>query len=141
MESLLDVLQPLGTAIELDVLSAEYLKSRERPATPAQARARFGCTAAHSDACAVPALTTDRVAYAESELALAMPGRGRSRIVILRDGASVKLRPIAPEDKPLLVDVFERLSAESRYRRFFTNLRELSHAALAYLTEAGAQED
>jgi len=57
-----------------------------------------------------------------------MPGREISRIVTLRDGASVKLRPIVPEDKPLLVDVFERLSKESRQRRYFTNLRELSPA-------------
>jgi len=57
-----------------------------------------------------------------------MPGREISRIVTLRDGASVKLRPIVPEGKPLLVDVFERLSKESRQRRYFTNLRELSPA-------------
>jgi acetyltransferase len=64
-----------------------------------------------------------------------MPGHQRSRTVTLRDGAAVRLRPIAPEDKPLLVDVFERLSGDSRYRRFFTNLRELSPAMLAYFTE------
>jgi RimJ/RimL family protein N-acetyltransferase len=65
-----------------------------------------------------------------------MPGRRRrSRTVTLRDGTSVRLRPIAPEDKPLLVDVFERLSEDSRYRRFFTSLRELSPATLAYFTE------
>ena len=49
-----------------------------------------------------------------------------SRAVTLRDGASITVRPIAPEDKPLLVDVFGRLTEESRYWRFFMNLRGLS---------------
>lgn len=64
-----------------------------------------------------------------------MSGRRRSRTVILRDGTPVRLRAVAPTDKPLLVDVFERLSENSRYRRFFTNLRELSPTTLAYFTE------
>jgi len=64
-----------------------------------------------------------------------MPRRRRSRTVTLRDAASVTLRPIAPEDKALLVGVFERLSEQSRYRRFSMRLRELSPATLAYFTE------
>ena len=43
------------------------------------------------------------------------------RTVTLRDGARVTLRPIAPEDKPLIAASFERLSEESRYRRFLTS--------------------
>lgn len=64
-----------------------------------------------------------------------MPGCRRSRTVTLRDGAAVTLRPIAPEDNPLLVDVFERLSERSRYRRFFISLREVSPAMLTLFTE------
>ena len=45
------------------------------------------------------------------------------------------LRPIAPEDKPLLAASFERLSKESRYRRFFTIKNELSAAELDYLVD------
>jgi GNAT superfamily N-acetyltransferase len=59
----------------------------------------------------------------------------RGRTVTLRDGAKVKLRPIAPEDKPLLAASFERLSEESRYRRFFTPKSELSAAELDYLVD------
>ena len=47
------------------------------------------------------------------------------RTITLRDGARVTLRPIAPGDKPLLAASFERLSEESRYRRFFTTKNEL----------------
>ena len=37
----------------------------------------------------------------------------------LRDGAAVVIRPIEPEDREAIVEGFERLSPESRYRRFF----------------------
>ena len=55
--------------------------------------------------------------------------------ITLRDGARVTLRPIAPQDKPLLAASFERLSEESRYRRFFTVKKELSAAELDYLVD------
>ncbi len=56
-------------------------------------------------------------------------------MVTLRDGSRVRLRPIAPDDKPLLAASFERLSEESRYRRFFTNKDELSAAELDYFVD------
>lgn len=43
----------------------------------------------------------------------------------LLDGTSVILRAVAPQDQPLLVEVFDGMSEESRYRRFFTSLPEL----------------
>jgi GNAT superfamily N-acetyltransferase len=58
-----------------------------------------------------------------------------ARLVELRDGAAVLLRPIQPDDKQRLVDGFSRLSPESRYRRFFSAVPELSPATVAYLTE------
>ena len=45
------------------------------------------------------------------------------------------MRPIAPEDKSLLVDVFGGLTEESRYWRFFMNLRGLTPAMLVNFTE------
>ncbi len=57
------------------------------------------------------------------------------RTITLRDGARATLRPIAPEDKPLVAAAFERLSEESRYRRFFATKNELSAAELAYLVD------
>ena len=61
--------------------------------------------------------------------------RGWPKPVELRDGATVLLRPIEPDDKQRLVDAFHRLSPESRYRRFFGVAPELSPAIVAYLTE------
>ena len=53
----------------------------------------------------------------------------------LRDGTPIVVRPIRPEDKAALMAAFERLSPESRYRRFFRSLKRLSATDLRYLTE------
>lgn len=53
----------------------------------------------------------------------------------LADGTQLTIRPVEPDDKPLLADAFAQLGDESRYRRFFTPLRELGAEQLAYLTE------
>jgi nucleotide-binding universal stress UspA family protein/GNAT superfamily N-acetyltransferase len=52
----------------------------------------------------------------------------------LRDGARVTIRPIEPEDREELAAGFERLSPESRYRRFFGPMNQLRPRDLDYLT-------
>jgi nucleotide-binding universal stress UspA family protein/RimJ/RimL family protein N-acetyltransferase len=64
-----------------------------------------------------------------------MATRSRGRTVTLRDGARVRLRPIAPEDRALLAASFERLSEQSRYRRFLTAKSKLSSTELDYLLD------
>ena len=61
--------------------------------------------------------------------------RDQSVDVTLADGGRVRVRPILPEDKRRIADGFERLSPQSRYRRFFSSLSELPDEMLAYLTE------
>ena len=56
-------------------------------------------------------------------------------IVELRDGSRMLMRPIRSEDKEAIAAGFARLSAKSRYRRFFAPLTELGADELAYLTE------
>jgi nucleotide-binding universal stress UspA family protein len=56
------------------------------------------------------------------------------REVRLRDGARVVVRPIEPADRDRLRDGFERMSPESRYRRFFSPVPRLSERHLDYLT-------
>jgi RimJ/RimL family protein N-acetyltransferase len=55
--------------------------------------------------------------------------------VVLDQGLEVLVRPIAPGDKRLLAQAFERLSPETRYRRFFAPLERLTEQDLRYLTE------
>lgn len=53
----------------------------------------------------------------------------------LRDGSEVVVRPIRPDDRQLLREAFERLGAESRYRRFLMPVARLSGGMLTYLTQ------
>jgi RimJ/RimL family protein N-acetyltransferase len=55
--------------------------------------------------------------------------------VALKDGTPVTIRPIRPDDKPLLVDGLGRLSEESRYRRFMSPIHAFTEDQLRYLTE------
>lgn len=47
----------------------------------------------------------------------------------------VEIRPIEPEDRDALARGFDRLSEQSRYRRFLSPRGPLSQAELSYLTE------
>src|SRR4051812_24374269 len=47
----------------------------------------------------------------------------------------LEIRPIRPEDRTALAEAFERLSAESRHRRFLGPKPALSARELTYLTE------
>ena len=55
-------------------------------------------------------------------------------LVRLRDGASVVVRPVRPEDRSLFVAGFERMSEESRYRRFMAHKKRLSERELDFFT-------
>lgn len=45
--------------------------------------------------------------------------------VTLRDGTRVRVRPIVPADADRLIAAYERLSADTRYQRFFSAMRRL----------------
>jgi L-amino acid N-acyltransferase YncA len=58
------------------------------------------------------------------------PGAGAwlpqfDRPVTLRDGTRVRMRPIVPGDAPRLVALYDRLSRDTRYHRFFSSMRRL----------------
>lgn len=55
--------------------------------------------------------------------------------VTLRDGSRVRLRQGHESDRGMLLRGFERLSDESRYRRFLAPMPELSEATVRYLTQ------
>ncbi len=55
--------------------------------------------------------------------------------VHLDDGLELLLRPMRPDDKRRVAQAFERLSPETRYRRFFAPLPRLSDQDLRYFTE------
>lgn len=53
----------------------------------------------------------------------------------LEDGLRIRVRPVVPEDKPILIEGLARLSPESRYRRFMTSISKFTNKQLIYLTE------
>ena len=54
---------------------------------------------------------------------------------VLADGSDIQLRPVTPDDKPLIADGFSRLSSRARYLRFLAPAERLSQSQLAYLSE------
>jgi acetyltransferase len=62
-----------------------------------------------------------------------MPLRDLESIVTTRDGVAITLRPVHSDDEPLLQDLFAHLSREDVRFRFFTAMREMSHALASRL--------
>ncbi|RJX75492.1 bifunctional acyl-CoA synthetase/GNAT family N-acetyltransferase [Vibrio sinensis] len=53
----------------------------------------------------------------------------------LKSGEIVMIRPILPEDEPLHAGFIHNVSKEDLYKRFFTEIGEFNHEALANLTQ------
>ncbi len=68
---------------------------------------------------------------ASSDIATEAPGSE----LTLRDGSCVLVRPIRADDADELRASFERLSPESRYRRFLSSTPHLSASYVRYLTD------
>jgi acetyltransferase len=60
---------------------------------------------------------------------------------VTRGGMEIFLRPIRPEDAPLLVEFFNSLSPTSVYYRFFMPLRELPLSMLTRFTQIDYDRD
>lgn len=58
-----------------------------------------------------------------------------SKDITLRDGTPAKLRPIRPEDEPLVQEMFQNLSKESLYYRFFGYVPQVTHEFLTRYTQ------
>ena len=55
--------------------------------------------------------------------------------ITIRDGRSFLIRPILPEDEPLIHDMIEHQTPEDLRLRFFAPMKRLSHKAAARLTQ------
>ena len=80
-----------------------------------------------------------RVWHTAASVTLAELNRVFDRVVALRDGVRVRLRPIRPSDEPLLVALYDRLSQHSAYQRFFTIMRRLPPNWAHYLANVDYQ--
>jgi RimJ/RimL family protein N-acetyltransferase len=57
------------------------------------------------------------------------------RHLVLRDGGRIFVRPIRPDDEPLMRDLLVHVSKQDLRFRFFDSIKEFSHQFLARLTE------
>jgi GNAT superfamily N-acetyltransferase len=78
-------------------------------------------------------------AYLRGIAAAAAPtvatGAARGSRVRLRDRSEVIVRPVEPDDKPLLLDGFAHFGEVSRYQRFMGTKKRLTPRELAYFTD------
>jgi acetyltransferase len=59
--------------------------------------------------------------------------------ITLKNGYRVFLRPIKPTDGPLILDIFQKLSPQTIYFRFLTNLDKLQPELLEHLVKIDYQ--
>jgi acetyltransferase len=90
------------------------------PALAVDARIRIAPTAA---------------ATAASRLAIAPYPKHLESVERSRDGTVVQVRPVRPEDEPLLQDLAGHMSPKDLRLRFFTAVRGLTHAVAARLSQ------
>jgi acetyltransferase len=123
IEAIVEVLIRLGQ------LAADQTEIRELDINPLLA-----------DACGVVALDARlRIAPAQSpgsaRLAIAPYPKELETVASLRDGTVLGLRPLRPEDEPLLHDLAAHMSHEDLRLRFFTPVQGLTHAVAVRLSQ------
>ena len=64
-----------------------------------------------------------------------MTAASRPQLVTLRSGDVVQIRQVRPDDAQALVRAYANLGEQSRYRRFFTIMRELPDSILKAAVE------
>ena len=67
-------------------------------------------------------------------MTVSAPPRHWEADVLLRDGRTAHIRPVRPEDEPLMVEFYSRVSDQSKYYRFFAAMPELSEKDLHRFT-------
>jgi acetyltransferase len=115
--------------IRLGQLAAEHPEIRELDINPLLADAH-GVIAIDARIRVAPAL-----AAGSARLAIAPYPKELATTERLRDGSTIELRPVQPEDEPLVHDLAAHMSPEDLRLRFFTPVRGISHAVAARLTQ------
>ncbi len=68
------------------------------------------------------------------EDAAGVTGEDGGERLTLRDGSAVLVRPLEPDDRPLVQAIFDQMGEEARYRRFLGFKKRLSATDLELLT-------
>ena len=115
--------------IRVGQLAADHAEIRELDINPLLADAA-GIVALDARIRVEPAMTAGA-----ARLAIAPYPKHLETVEQLRDGSTVKVRPVLPEDEPLVLDLTAHMSPEDLRLRFFAPIRGLTHALAARLTQ------
>ena len=115
--------------IRLGQLAADNPEIRELDINPLLADAA-GIVALDARLRVAPAQTATA-----SRLAIAPYPKDLESVEQLRDGTALRMRPLRPEDEPMLHDLAAHMSHEDLRLRFFTPVRGLTHAVAARLSQ------
>lgn len=115
--------------IRLGQLAADHAEIKELDINPLLADAA-GVVAVDARLRICPAAVSGPARLAIAPYPRQFEGRER-----LRDGTEVAVRPIRPEDEPLLHDLAGHMSPEDLRLRFFTPVRGITHVLAARLTQ------
>ena len=122
-----------ATLIKLAQLSTDLAEVRELDINPLLANPNgvLALDARIKVAKVDPALS----AKPEERLAIRPYPKELEERFALHGGEEITMRPIRPEDAPLLKELFSRLAPEDRRLRFFTTASELSETMARWLTQ------
>jgi acetyltransferase len=115
--------------IRLGQLAADHPEIRELDINPLLADAT-GVIAVDARLRVAPVQSTGA-----ARLAIAPYPQDLETIERLRDGTALRMRPLRPEDEPMLQDLAAHMTREDLRLRFFTSMRGLTHVLAARLSQ------
>ncbi len=121
------------TLVKLSQISADLPEIRELDLNPLVAD-ETGVISLDARIAVAPA-QLDRGSGVNERFAILPYPKNWERHVDLRDGRRVFVRPVRPEDEPMYVRFFEKITPEDLRLRFFAPVKEFSHAFIARLTQ------
>lgn len=122
------------TLVKIAQLSADVPEIRELDLNPLIADEK-GCIALDARIGIEPVPATLRRSALNPRFAIKPYPKQWERAMTLKDDWKVFVRPVRPEDEPLYVEFFKKVTPEDLRLRFFAKVKDFSHAFIARLTQ------
>jgi acetyltransferase len=122
------------TLVKLAQLAADLPEIRELDLNPIVAD-ETGCIALDARIAVEPLPPGQRREGTNPRFAIKPYPKEWERHLELKDDWKVFVRPVRPEDEPLYVEFFKKVTPEDLRLRFFAKVKEFSHAFIARLTQ------
>lgn len=122
------------TLVKLAQLAADIPEVRELDLNPLVAD-ETGCIALDARIRVVPLPPSQRRRPTNPRFAIRPYPTEWERMLTLKDGWRVFVRPVRPDDEPLYQDFFKHVTQEDLRLRFFARVKDFSHAFIVRLTQ------